>query len=127
VLDLLPSVDIFLPNIDEARALAGSDDPNECAQRLLARGAGAVALKLGAGGSLWADQSGVVVQPGRAVRALDTTGAGDSFNAALVYGLEQGWPMAHTLDFANAYGSLLVSRLQNRTPTLAEALALVSA
>jgi len=125
VLSLLTDVDIFLPNIDEAQALVGAGAPQNCAQRLLDRGARAVALKLGAGGSLWADRQQIVVQPGRTVTAVDTTGAGDSFNAALIYGLEQGWGMARTLAFANAFCSVIVSRLRDRFPSVEETLTLL--
>lgn len=124
VLALLTDVDIFAPNEDEARALTGLTDPAACARQLLAHGAGAVALKLGARGSLWADAQGIVQQAGRAVRAVDTTGAGDSFNAALLYGREQGWDTARVLAFANAFCSVVVSRLHDRFPTAEEALAL---
>ncbi len=125
VLSLLPDVDIFLPNLDEAQALVGAVDAKECARRLLAHGAGAVALKLGPDGSLWAKGQDMIVQTGRPVKAVDTTGAGDSFNAALIYGLEHGWDMARTLGFANAFCSVIVSRMRDRIPSIAETLALL--
>jgi ribokinase len=59
------------------------------------------------------------------VKALDTTGAGDSFNAALMYGMAQGWAMACTLEFANAFCSVVVSRLHDRFPSPQETLALI--
>jgi ribokinase len=126
VLSLLPDVDVFLPNLDEARALTGASDPEECASLLLGHGGRAVALKLGVDGSLWADSKGVIVQPGRRVTAVDTTGAGDSFNAALIYGLVHGWGMPRTLAFANAFCSVIVSRLRDRIPSVAETLAATS-
>ena len=63
------------------------------------------------------------MQPGRPVPAVDTTGAGDSFNAALIFGLEQGWDMQRTLGFANAFCSVIVSRLRERIPSIEETLA----
>lgn len=125
VLSLLPEVDIFLPNMDEAQALVGAGTPHDCVMRLLDKGAKAIALKLGPQGSLWADGRQVIMQPGRPVQAADTTGAGDSFNAALIYGMEQRWDMARTLAFANAFCSVIVSRLRDRFPTVDETLALV--
>ena len=62
----------------------------------------------------------MVQQPGRPVTAVDTTGAGDCFNAALIYGLEQGWPPQRTLAFANAFCSVVVSRLKDRYPSAEE-------
>ena len=126
VLSLLPDVDIFLPNIDEAQALTGCGDARDCARSLLAHGAGAVALKLGADGSLWAKGQDMVVQPGRPVKSIDTTGAGDSFNAALIYGMEQGWEMAKTLAFANAFCSVIVARMKDRIPSIEQTLALLA-
>jgi ribokinase len=125
VLSLLPDVDIFLPNIDEAQALVGAGDGPECARRLLGYGAGAVALKLGKDGSIWAKAQDMVMQPGRPVKAVDTTGAGDSFNAALIYGMERGWDMARTLAFANAFCSVIVSRMTDRIPSIAQTLAML--
>jgi len=125
VLSLLPAVDIFAPNEDEARALTGLSDPAACARQLLAHGAGAVALKLGPRGSLWADSAGAVLQPGHAVRAVDTTGAGDSFNAALLYGREQGWNTPRILAFANAFCSVVVSRLHDRFPSAEQTMAMI--
>ena len=126
VLSLLPDVDIFLPNLDEAQAMVGNVDGRECAQRLLGHGTGAVALKLGPDGSIWAKGDDMIVQPGYPVKAVDTTGAGDSFNAALIYGIDHGWDMQRTLDFANAFCSVIVSRIKDRIPTVAETLALMT-
>ncbi len=125
VLSLLPDVDIFLPNADEASALTGADRPAEMAGRLLQHGARAVALKLGPGGSLWADGQGIVSQPGRPVTAVDTTGAGDCFNAALIYGLEQRWALRRTLAFANAFCSVVVSRMTERYPSVEQTIRLM--
>ena len=127
VLELLPDVDIFLPNIDEAQALVGPGSPQECARRLRQHGARAIALKLGADGSLWADDRQLIMAAGRRVEAVDTTGAGDSFNAALIYGMEQGWDMERTLAFANAFCSIIVSRLHDRIPTAGETSSLLNA
>lgn len=123
VLSLLPDVDLFLPNVDEAVALVGEGAPDECAQRLLRHGARSVVLKLGPDGSLFSDGKQIVRQPGRAVKALDTTGAGDSHNAALIYGMLQGWSMERTLAFANVFCSIIVSRLAERIPGVQETLA----
>jgi sugar/nucleoside kinase (ribokinase family) len=125
VLSLLPDVDIFLPNLDEAQALTSASDAEQSAQRLLEHGVRAVGLKLGPDGSLWADQQQTIVQPGRPVTAVDTTGAGDSFNAALIYGMEQGWDMQRALAFANAFCSVIVSRLRDRFPGVEETLGLL--
>jgi sugar/nucleoside kinase (ribokinase family) len=117
VLALLSEVDVFLPNLDEAEALTGADTPLGCARALVASGAGAVAVKLGAEGSLWFDGKEPVVRPARLVAAWDTTGAGDAFNAALIYGMQRGWEIHQSLEFANGFCSLLVSRRDDRFPS----------
>ena len=126
VLSLLTEVDIFLPNLDEARALTGEDSPLDCARALVASGAGTVAIKLGADGSLWFDGQQAVIEPARRVTAIDTTGAGDAFNAALIYGLQHGWEVRRSLIFANALCSLVVSRTEDRFPSLNDVLRILA-
>ena len=57
---------------------------------------------------------------------VDTTGAGDSFNAGFVYGTLAGWPLQQTVNFAAACGSAstLAPGGVEAQPTLDEALAL---
>jgi sugar/nucleoside kinase (ribokinase family) len=126
VLSLLPHVDIFAPNEDETHALVGDGTVEQCAVRLLDCGAHAVAIKLGALGSLWASGERIVVRPAPPATAVDSTGAGDSFNAALIYGMAQGWDISRTLSFANAFCSIVVSRLRDRFPSVDETLAVMS-
>jgi sugar/nucleoside kinase (ribokinase family) len=126
VLSLLTEVDVFLPNLDEAKELTGEDSPLNCARALVTQGAGTVAIKLGADGSLWFDGQQPVIEPGRPVTAIDTTGAGDAFNAALIYAFEQGWEMRLSLSFANALCSLLISRSGDRFPSLNDVLRILT-
>ena len=62
------------------------------------------------------------------VTVVDTTGAGDSFNAGFVYGHLAGWLLARTLAFAVACGSASTRAAGGieSQPTLEEALALVA-
>jgi sugar/nucleoside kinase (ribokinase family) len=86
---VLPRIDVFLPNDTEVRHLTGLDDVSEAAIAL-ARSAGAegsplVVVKCGAAGALAANVDGVVVRvDAYPVDALDTTGAGDAFDAAFL-------------------------------------------
>lgn len=79
----LRGVDLLLPNEDEARRLAGMDDPEEAA-RSLVDGIGAVVVKLGEDGALWTDGLTTVYGEAETVPALDTTGAGDAFAAGFL-------------------------------------------
>ncbi|MDQ7827367.1 MAG: PfkB family carbohydrate kinase [Armatimonadota bacterium] len=76
------------------------------AAHLRARGPALVAVTLGAEGALLATAEGVLVQAGFAVPAVDTTGAGDCFGAALLLALARRWPPARALTFATAAGAL---------------------
>lgn len=88
-------VDILTPNATEARILLGlpPDDPNPAAAlagRLLEFGVGTVIVTLGAQGALVVDRDGERHIPARSIKAVDVTGAGDSFNAALAVFLGEG-------------------------------------
>lgn len=118
VLSLLPHVDVFLPNEVEALAISGRAEVHEAARSLVDAGAGAVIVKRGSRGSLYVDRSRVVESPAFAVRAIDTVGAGDAFNAGVLYGLAHDLPVERLLRFANAVGAYVVQRTTARYPTL---------
>jgi sugar/nucleoside kinase (ribokinase family) len=82
LVDLVRDVDLFLPNEAELARLTGSPDPVSAAG-LLAHGA--VAVTLGAAGAAWVTRDGTVHSvPATAATCVDTTGAGDAFNAGLL-------------------------------------------
>ena len=83
------SVDLLFCNEEEAKRLTQRDDPVECA-RELHRHADNVALTLGANGSLLMHDSELIPIEGVDVRAVDTTGAGDMYAGALLYGITSG-------------------------------------
>jgi sugar/nucleoside kinase (ribokinase family) len=108
VLSLLPAVDVFLPNEAEACALAELDPDAApwAAKRLQQLSGGWVVVKLGARGAFAVGPDGAELQaPAPSVRAADTTGAGDAFNAGLIAALASGadWPEAlrRAVDFAS--------------------------
>ena len=57
---------------------------------------------------------GVKIMPTIKVKPVDSTGAGDIFHGAFVYGLMQGWDIPHILLFANVTGALSVTRVGGR-------------
>ncbi|WAL67614.1 sugar kinase [Amycolatopsis cynarae] len=75
-------VDLLLPNTDELLALTGSAEPAG-AGRLLDT-VGAVAVTAGLDGAAWVDGEGVTSVPSEAVTCVDSTGAGDAFDAGLL-------------------------------------------
>ena len=88
-------VDLLFCNIDEARSLTLQHDPADCAS-LIHKHATAVALTLGADGSLLMQGDQLIPIEGVSVAAVDTTGAGDMFAGALLYGITNGlsWKQA---------------------------------
>jgi len=124
--DTLAQVDVFLPNEVEAPAISGAANP-EAALAALAEQIAVVAVKLGAKGAIAQQGVAVVHAEPPAVNAVDTTGAGDSFDVGFVYGFLAGWPLERTLRLACACGALAtrVPGGTNGQPTLDEALAAI--
>jgi sugar/nucleoside kinase (ribokinase family) len=112
VLDLLPHVDVFLPNEAEAQAAIGEQgSPEAAARKLQALSGGWVVVKLGARGCFAAGPDGAELRvPAPAVRIVDSTGAGDAFNAGLIAALAEGesWPDA--LRSATSTASAIIAR-----------------
>ena len=115
----LSSVDLLKVSDDEVSLLTGTDDLLESARQLVARGIRCVAVTISSQGALLAAPEGTVMVPGFATRAVDTTGAGDSFwGGFLTCVSESGKPLsALTLSdfqrfarFGNAVASLCVEK-----------------
>ncbi|TWE22062.1 sugar/nucleoside kinase (ribokinase family) [Prauserella muralis] len=75
-------VDLLLPNADELRALTGSAEP--ASARALLDAAGAVAVTAGPRGAAWVSADGLVTVPAEPATCVDSTGAGDAFDAGLL-------------------------------------------
>ena len=126
---LLAVTDAVILSRPFACELTGAREPADALARLVtSTGAALVAVTLGAEGAIAATAAGTFRAPGYAVRAVDTTGAGDVFHAGFIYGLLRGWPLERTLAFANAAAALKCTRVGGRPgiPTLAAAAALVA-
>jgi len=121
VMQLLEAVEIFLPSLNEAQALTGEDSPEGCLEALFARCPNQVIIKLGAAGSIAKTKEGVFRQSAFRLLPLDSTGAGDCFNAAVIFGLLRGWDTPKILRFANALAAIVISRQgKDRYPALCE-------
>jgi ribokinase len=126
---LLHRVSWMTPNETEARELLktyitdGGHDSHVLADRLLARGIKKVVLKLGSRGCLVAEghlpKEHVRAFP---VKAVDTTAAGDAFNAGFAVGLLRGYTTVRSAIFASAVAAISVTRpgAQASMPTAAE-------
>ncbi len=110
VLQLLEGVDIFLPSLNEAQALTGETSPEGCLEDLFARCPNRVVIKMGEAGSMAKTKDGIFQQSAFHVLPLDTTGAGDCFNAGVIFGLLRSWDIQRMLQFANALAATVISR-----------------
>lgn len=99
------------PNALEFAALSGTDDVARGMANLLQLGVGAVVLKQGAAGAVHGDAGGVFHHPGFSAIAVDTTGAGDAFNAGYVAAMLRGMPVAERLACGNGCGALTVAAI----------------
>lgn len=125
--DLLGHIDVFLPNAIEATRIAGIDELDDAVLALAER-AGVVVAKDGADGALAAHGERLVRAAAPAIDALDTTGAGDAFDAGYLASMLAGDPLERSLAIANACGALSTRALGgvDAQPTMEEALALLS-
>ena len=72
----------------------------------LSRRVRGLVVTLGAEGcEVWSDGEKTVVAPVKATAVLDPTGCGDAFRGALLFGLEQGWPLARCAALGNRVGA----------------------
>ncbi|MGI8991797.1 MAG: ribokinase [Bryobacteraceae bacterium] len=114
--ELLRHVDILTPNEIEALGLLGLpprriglDEAARIAKALLDLGPRMAILKLGAEGCYSATPDACEHHAGFAVDVLDTTAAGDTFNAGLAIALAEGKGFGEALRFANAAAAISVT------------------
>ncbi|MFJ5263729.1 ribokinase [Streptomyces sp. NPDC088387] len=128
--EILAACDPLIVNEHEAKVILGdscvSDDPADWARLLLAKGPRSVVVTLGAEGALVAATDGVERVPSVKVDAVDTTGAGDAFTAALAWRLGLGEPLPVAAAYAARVGAAAVTRAgaQESYPTPEEVAAL---
>ncbi len=103
--------EIIFPSGAELIMLTGSPTPEEGARKLLDDGARIVALKQGAAGSTLYMAENTIHIPPYTVTEVDPTGAGDCYDAALLVGIDEGWPIEMAGRFANAVGALATTRI----------------
>jgi sugar/nucleoside kinase (ribokinase family) len=108
--ELLSHIDVLFPNETEALRISG-ESTLDAALVWLASRVPVVALKLGGDGGRTRQGEQEWAHPAFKVKVVDTTGAGDAFNAGFLHGWLHGWPMEETLRFANAMGALAVVRI----------------
>ena len=124
LLATLPEVDVFLPNEMEALSLARISSVEEAIGRLRAAGAGTVVVKAADHGAIAAQASDLVRLGAFPVEVVDSTGAGDSFDAGFLAGFLAGESVRRCLEIGNACGALSTLGVGGTAtqPTMVEAL-----
>lgn len=130
---IIRAVDYLTPNLIELASLTGLpvDDENrieQAAHQLINRGAKQVITKSGSSGAYITDSESTRKLTAFHVEALDTTAAGDAFNAGLAMALARGESIDAAVRFANAAAALSTTGAgaQSAMPTLMETEALLS-
>ncbi len=103
----LPYVDYFLPSVEEARELSGETQPSKMADKFFDCGVKHVVIKLGSEGCYCRperEHQGIFL-PTFETKAVDTTGAGDSFCAGFLHGIAIGKSIEEACVIGNAVGS----------------------
>jgi sugar/nucleoside kinase (ribokinase family) len=104
--NLLPYVDYFIPNEAEILQITGMQSVENAVEEL-SRITSNIVVKRGKEGALARAGNRVWLAPGFKIEAVETTGAGDCFNAGLLYALiEKGQELPEALQFANGCGAI---------------------
>jgi ribokinase len=107
----LEAVSLFIVNEGEGQALTGESDPDAILTAMRGRfPQAATVLTLGAAGAIYADETVRVEVPAVAVKAVDTTAAGDTFTGYFLAALSSGEAVEAALHLAAKAAAICVTR-----------------
>jgi sulfofructose kinase len=120
--DLIKLCDVVVASQTFARQITGIDEEESALRSLAGMGPAIVGITLGIDGSICLVNDEMIRQPAFGVNAADTTGAGDSYHGAFIYGLLQGWDISRVMMFASAVAAMDCTHVGGRAglPTRAE-------
>jgi sugar/nucleoside kinase (ribokinase family) len=120
--ELLKAIDFIITSSRFPTLFTGIPDREKALLELQRHTPGFLCATLGHEGALALVDSRIIHREGFKVKAVDTTGAGDVFHGAFIYGLLQNWELEEILKFANAVAALKCQDIGGRKgiPTLAE-------
>lgn len=104
-------VDFLLLNSDELKALTTTENIGDACRKIIAGRCENVIVKMGVEGCIIFTHGKLDDIPGFKVKVVDTTGAGDTFNAAFIYSILKGLSIRKSAIVANATGAAKVRRL----------------
>lgn len=122
--DIFKYIDFITPNETEietltSRNIKNEDDLKEAGKILFDKGVKVVIAKLGSKGASIIKKDEYISIPGFKVSAVDTTAAGDSFNAGFAFALSEEKSLKDCVEFGNAVGAISTTALgaQEAMPT----------
>ncbi len=110
------NIDFFTPNETEAEFYTGikitnDEEAKKASDKLLNLGIKKIIITLGEKGLFYSDGNEEIYLKASAVKAIDTTGAGDAFNGGLAYGLSKQKPIKECLELANKVAGISTTKL----------------
>jgi ribokinase len=124
--DLMEMTDILIASERFATEVAPSGELEDCLHELAKLGPRTVVVTLGSEGSIGLESGRVVRAAPIEVPVVDTTGAGDVYHGAFIYGMLENWPLERKMRFASVAAGLKCRHLGGRAgiPELSEVLSL---
>ncbi len=104
----MPYIDYFMPSIDEAKKISGKEELDDIADVFFANGVKNVIIKVGKKGAYLRENGqdkGKIYPSYDEIKAVDTTGAGDSFCSGFLAEFARGGSLVDCVRFANATGT----------------------
>lgn len=114
IFNLIKKVDYFAPDELEAISFSGKKNIKE-ALTYLNQFCSNIIVKAGEDGAYAILNNEIINVPTFSTEVIDTTGAGDSFDAGFIYGVIKGYSLENSLRLANFLGSLSVSAIGGST------------
>jgi ribokinase len=127
--DFVAAADVVIATESFPSRFTGEHDLDAASRQMLGYGPQVVVTTLSDRGCFVAAAGERHMIPGFSVEVVDTTGAGDAFHGAFLYGMLKEWDLVRTARFSNAVGALTCRKLGGRAslPTLAEVESLLTA
>jgi ribokinase len=121
--ELVGLTDVLITSQNFAGQFTGENDLEAAIHKMRSLGPEIVGITLGDDGCILSWETNLLRKPTYKVDVVDTTGAGDVFHGAFIYGLLQEWSLEKTAEFANAVAAMKCRKLGGRAgiPTLDEA------